>query len=55
MPVTTPVLVPTAAIEASPVLQVPPAEASDNVVVAPVHTLIVPVMGGGFTVTVITA
>ena len=57
-PVTIPVAV-TAATAALLLLHVPPAVASDNVVVAPVHTVVVPVIvpavGVAVTVTVAVA
>ena len=53
-PVTTPVVL-TVAIPVLLLLQVPPVEVSESVVVAPTHTVGVPVMaagaGSGFTVT----
>ena len=53
MPLTTPVPV-TVAVEGLAVDQVPPGEASANVIVAPAHTCVGPVMadGTGYTVTV---
>ena len=57
-PVTTPP-VPTVAIEGTVLLHTPPAVASDNVVVVPIHTLTGPdgvmAAGVGLTVTVVKA
>lgn len=46
-PVTTPVVEPTEAIPVLPLLQVPPVVASLRVVVAPAHTVNVPVIAAG--------
>ncbi len=53
MPVTTPVVASMVAIAGLAQVQVPPLTACDNDVVAPAHTLNVPVMAAGvlFTVT----
>jgi len=53
-PVTTPVPATTVAIAGVALLHVPPAVASANVLVKPMHTVVVPVItaGNGLTVTV---
>ena len=50
-PVTTPLPVPTVAIPVAPLLQAPDEVASLKVVVAPAHTMAVPAIGDGLTVT----
>ncbi len=57
LPVITPVVSPTVAVELLLLLQVAPAVVVDKVVVAPIHTEAVPVMapGSGLTVTVTAA
>jgi hypothetical protein len=54
-PVTIPLLLPTDAIPAADELQVPPDGVQPKVVVAPIHTLRVPVISEGiaFTVTIV--
>ena len=52
MPVTIPVLRPTVAIVVELLVQVPPMDGSLNVVVAPMHIVAIPVIGGGGEVTV---
>jgi hypothetical protein len=52
-PVITPVDAPTVATEVLPLLQVPPDVASETVVVAPVQTVVVPVIADGAPLTVI--
>jgi len=56
-PYTTPVVLPTTAIEVLLLLQVPPLTGCPSVVVVPTHAPGVPVMGAGepLTVTVVTA
>lgn len=56
-PVTIPELMPIVAIVVAVLVQVPPPTASVSGVVAPIHTVIIPVMaaGTGLTVTVSTA
>jgi hypothetical protein len=51
-PLTIPVVSPTVAIAVLPLLQVPPPVPSASVVVAPVHTVVMPVIpaGDGYTV-----
>lgn len=55
IPVTMPVVKPTVAIVVLLLVHVPPPGASDNAVVNPVHTVLMPAMGDGvgLTVTVI--
>ena len=59
LPVLTPVTTPppevTVATAGVLELQVPPVEASDNVVVRPIHTFMVPVIAAGNGLTVITS
>ena len=54
-PVTMPVNEPTVATEVVPLVHVPPASTSDNVVVCPAHITNVPeiAVGKGFTVTIV--
>jgi hypothetical protein len=54
-PVTTPLLLPTVAIEVSVVLHVPPLAVLASVVLRPSQTLAVPVIAGGNAFTVTTA
>ena len=52
-PVTTPVLLTTVALAVVPLVQVPPAVTSANVIADPTHTVVAPVIAAGppFTVT----
>ena len=54
-PVATPVVEPIVATVGVALVHVPPVVASDNVVVAPTHTLSVPVIEAGSELTVTTA
>jgi hypothetical protein len=54
-PVTTPVLSPTVAIAKLPLTQVPPVTPFANVVVAPAHIEVVPVIAVGDKLTIIVA